>query len=130
MAKKVGLGLERRKFPRFKDDIFILCSLLPDSKEFEAVTSNISANGLMFETEEDILPGNKIAIEIYQPINKNKDIIISMSVLARVAWAKEIQKDKFEQGENKYRLGIQFEEIEGKSMQLISDYVEKNVLER
>lgn len=124
MVEDKCANVGRRKFRRVEDVIFIFCSLLTPPNKFRAITSNVGAGGLMFETERNILSGSKVVVEIYQPMNNNKTTIFSIPVLARVVWRKKIEKDKFEQGENKYKVGIEFLEIEEEDRQRIAKYIE------
>lgn len=121
-----SLGSEMRKYPRLKDNIFILGNLRSGSGEFKAFTENLSVGGLMFKTERNIPQDMRLDIEIYQPRDSRKSMIFSIPVLARVVWIKEIEKDNFEDGENKYRVGIEFGEIKEEDRQKIIKYVEGN----
>ena len=128
MGRNEPLGLERRKFPRLKDNIFVFCrSGSTSSDEFKAITCDISGSGLMFETERDITPESKLELEIYQPIKRSKSMIFSVPVLAKVIWMKRIEKASFEKGENKYKLAIEFIEIEKKDRKKIANYIEEKV---
>lgn len=119
-------GLEKRKFPRFKDNIFILGKLRSSpTEEFKAFTENISAGGLMLESERDISKEGQLELEIYQPMNCGKKKILSIPVLAKVIWIRQIEKDNFEKGENKYKIGIEFSEIKEEDRQRIAKYVEE-----
>ena len=121
-------GLERRGFPRLKENIFLFYRLhLSSSDEFKAVIYNISGGGLMFETERDIPPGTKLLLEIYQPIKQSKNMILSVSVLAKIIWQRKIEKDDFEKGENKYKVGVEFTEIKEEDRQRIAKYVEEQI---
>ena len=125
------LGLEKRKFPRLKDNIFVFCRSGPTSSdEFKAITCDVSGGGLMFETERDITPGSKLELEIYQPIKCFKNMICSMPVLAKVVWTREIEKENFEEGENRYKIGIEFSEIEEEDRKIIATYVERSISDK
>lgn len=119
---------ERRKFPRSKDNIFILCNIISSPiEEFKAITKDISGGGVMFETERNISKESKINMEICQPINRDKTMIFCIPALAKVVWVREIDKDNFESGENKYRVGTEFLEIKEEDKKRIADYIEKDV---
>ncbi len=130
--KKDGFSdLEKRRFARLKEKIFIFGNLrLSPTKEFRAFTQNISASGLMFEAERDILNQQELELEIYQPMDCDKRVIFSIPVLAKVKWTKKIEKDNFEKGENKYRVGIEFSEIKEKDRKIICNYVERGLSEK
>jgi c-di-GMP-binding flagellar brake protein YcgR len=121
--------LERRNFPRLKDNIFIFGNLMSTpSKGFKAFTKDIGAGGLMFETERYISLSDKFELEIYLPLNRSKCMILSLPVLAKALWRKKIKKEKFEEGENKYVVGIEFLEIKEEDSGKIAKYVEEDVL--
>ena len=127
MEKSGFPNLERRKYPRHKDNILILCSLKTSPNvKFKVFTCNISADGLSFETERNILKGNKLELELYQPVNYYKNMIFCMPVLAEVVWVKKIEKDNFEEGENKYKVGVKFLEIKEEDKGKIAEYVLQN----
>lgn len=129
-------NLESRNFPRIEDNIFIFVNLsntsnklrLTTTEGFKAFTKNISAGGLMFETESTIVEkGNKLEMEIYQPLNPDKSMIYSISALAKVIWTRKIEKEHFENGENKYTVGTAFLEIGEQDRQRIVKYVEASL---
>lgn len=127
MEEDKSSNSEKRKYHRLKDNVFIFGDLTSSpSEEFKAFTEDISAGGLMFKTERDILKDTRLSLEIYQPRDGRKSMIFSIPVLARVAWIREIEKDNFEDGENKYRVGIEFSEIKEEDRQKIIKYVEEN----
>jgi c-di-GMP-binding flagellar brake protein YcgR len=125
---------ERRKFPRLKDNIFFFGNLSPNSINlmpdliggFKAITKNICAGGLMFEMDKNIIKkGDKLELDIYQPINRDKTMIFSIPVLAKVIWTKKREKEHFENGENKYKIGTEFLEIDAEHRQKIARYIEE-----
>lgn len=118
-------NLERRIFPRFKDNIFIFGNLSSDPIErFKAFTKDVSGGGLMFETEREIPKARGLKLEIYQPLDRDKRMIFSIPVMAKVIWIKNIEKENFERGENKYRIGIEFSEIKEEDRKMIAKYAE------
>ncbi len=133
---KIGSSpnLERRKFPRIEDNIFFFANLSSDSINlipdliggFKAFTQNICTGGLMFEMDKNISKeGDKLELEIYQPVNRDKTMIFSIPVLAKVIWTKKIEKEHFENGENKYKIGTEFLEIDAEHRQKIARYIEE-----
>ncbi|MBI4655091.1 MAG: PilZ domain-containing protein [Nitrospirae bacterium] len=123
--------LERRKSPRLEDNIFVFNeSGFSSTGKFKAVTKNISAGGLMFETEGKIPVEKELKFEIYQPTKSSKDVIFSLPVLAKVIWTKRTEKDNFEQGENRYMIGAKFIEIKEEDRQRIAKYVDDNYVKR
>jgi len=126
MDEDKTLDLDRRRYSRLGDSVFILGNLRSNPTEkFRAPTQNISAGGLMFETEKDISQDTTLDLEIYQPIDCRKSTIFSIAVLARVAWIREIEKNNFEEGRNKYRIGVEFLEIKEEDRSRIAEYVEE-----
>ena len=131
MGKDRYLDLERRRFPRLEDNIFIFSKLrLSPIKLFKTITKNISLDGLMFETERNISKGSKVNMEIYQPINRGKTIIFCIPILTKIIWIRRIDKDNFEHGENKYKVGAKFLEIKEVDRKQIGKYVEKNISQK
>jgi len=129
VERNESLNLEKRKFPRLKENIFILYSSpLSSSDEFKAITCDISAGGIMFETERNIFKDSELKLEIYQPANRYKNIIFSISVLAKVIWMKEIERDNFEQGENIYRIGIEFLELKEEDRQRVAKFISQRAM--
>ena len=127
MERDKSSSSERRKYPRLKDNIFILGNLRSGSEEFKAFTRDINVGGLMFETERDISEESELELEIYQPANRQKNIIFSIPVLAKMVWKREIEKENFEQGENRYRIGIEFLELKEEDRGRIAKYVEEGI---
>jgi len=132
LETKNSNNLERRTFHRIENNIFIFANLSTPTNKlsmavtgvFKAFTKNIGAGGLMFETERNIIEkDNKLEMEIYQPLKSDKTIVYSMSVLANVIWTKKIEKEHFENGENKYQVGVEFLEIREQDRQRIIKYV-------
>lgn len=125
------LNIERRKFPRVKDNIFSLYHLSScPAEEFRAISNDISAGGLMFETERNISKGSKVYMEIDQPIDCDKTMIFCIPVLTKVIWLKKIDKDNFETGENKYKVGIEFLEIKEEDRNRIAKYITEESLSK
>lgn len=116
--------MEKRKFPRLKENIFILASYRAEQENsFKAFTRDISAGGLMFEIERHIPTGSELELEIYQPVNRFKTVIFSVHAVAKAAWSKRIEKDAFEEGENRYQVGVEFLEIKDEDRQRILNFV-------
>lgn len=124
MDMEISQYAERRKFPRVGDNIFILGSLKANhAAEFKAFTRDISGGGLMFETDRDIPAGSELELEIYQPSGREKEVFFSIHAVAKVAWIKGIAKDTFEEGENRYQVGVEFSEIKEEDRQRIVNFV-------
>lgn len=131
MEKDKFPDLERRNYSRFRDNIFIFGNLrLSPTEKFKAFTEDISAGGLMFETERDVSKMSEVELEIYQPMDSDKKVIFSIPVLARGVWIRKIEKENFEDGENKYRVGIEFLEIKEEDRKIITTYVQRRRSEK
>lgn len=123
-----SLGSEMRKYHRLKDNVFIFGNLTSNpNEEFKAFTRDISAGGLMFETEKDIPQDMRLDLEIYQPSDRRKTMVFSIPVLARVVWTRGIEKDNLEEGENKYRIGIEFLEIKEEDRQRVAKFINESI---
>jgi hypothetical protein len=132
-------NLERRQNPRIEDNIFFFFNFSRNSTNFshtslggvKAFTKNICAGGIMFEMDKNIIKeGDELELEVYQPVNRDKTMILSIPVLAKVIWTKKIEKEHFENGENKYQIGIGFLEIETEHGQKIAEYVKESIGKR
>ena len=124
MGMEISQYAERRKFQRLEDNIFILGALKANhAAEFKAFTRDISGGGLMFETDSNIPAGSELELEIYQPSDSGKRIIFSVHIIAKVAWTRAIEKDAFEEGENRYQVGVEFSEIKEEDRQRIANFV-------
>ncbi len=122
------LGPERRKYDRFKDKVFIFGNFrLNPTEEFKAFTEDISAGGVMFETEKDIPQDMRLGLEIYQPKDRQKNMVFAIPVLTKIVWKRKIEKEIFEPGENRYRIGIEFLEIKEEDRERIAKYVEESI---
>jgi len=129
MGMEISRYAERRKFLRLEDNIFILGSLKANhADEFKAFTRDISGGGLMFETDRDIPAGSELELEIYQPSTSGKNIIFSVHVFAKVAWTRGIAKEAFEEGENRYQVGVEFSEIKEEDKQRIVNFVKGSMI--
>jgi len=121
-------GKEKREFSRIKENIFILAAFKKDQEnQFKVFTRDISGGGLMFETDLDIPAGSELELEIYQPSDKDKEVFFSIHTVARVAWIKGIEKDSFEEGENRHQVGVEFSEIKEEDRQRIINFVNQGL---
>ena len=120
--------LERRRYLRLKDNILIFGNLMSSPLgKFKAFTNDISAGGLMFESERGISKERELELEIYQPTDRHKYMLFSITVLAKIIWIRKIAKENFDPGENKYRIGMEFSKIKDEDRQRIAKYVENNL---
>lgn len=116
--------LERRRYPRFKDNIFMFTSSnLQSIPKIKACSKDVSGGGLAFETDRKISVGTKLRLEIYQPLNSNGTVILSILTVMKVVWRKKITKNNFEKGENEYKVGMKFIAIKERDRQRIIEYI-------
>ena len=124
MDMEKSQDLEKRKFARLKDNIFILVNLKAEhANQFKVFTRDIGGGGLMFETDRDIPVDSELEFEIYQPSGREKEVFFSIHAVAKVAWIKGIAKDSFEEGENRHQVGVEFSDIKEEDRQRIIDFV-------
>lgn len=121
---------ERRKFPRVKDNIFIFCKLKGDYKVIEGITKDISEMGLGFKSDRFVPPSTLMEMEIYQPLDYVKSKIVSIYLLGKVVWVKEIKKGNRYKGSNKYIGGIKFTEISNQDRGIIVNYMKEKFRKR
>lgn len=120
------LKMEKRRYPRLNDNIFI--SYQSGAKVFKAITRNISGGGLMFEAEKKIQAGAVLDMEIYQPANSFKTLIFVTPVSVKVRWIKKIKYGFLETGENEYKIGVEFDNIRSEDRKKIEQYVNTNII--
>jgi len=132
-------NLERRSFPRIEDNIFIFINFsfpsnnlsITSTRRIKTFTKNIGVGGLMFETEESIdEEGEGLEIEICQPLNPDKTLIYCIPTFSKVIWTEKIAKEHFENGENKFKVGMAFLKIREQDRQKIVKYINKIVAEK
>ena len=121
---RIGQIKEKRRFPRLNDRILIFSKTAESLEPVRDITKNISSSGLMFEPCRSISPQTIFDLEIYQPLRESKREFISISILAKVKWVTQINiPDKYE-GSNKYRIGVEFIEIDDRERKWIAGYVQ------
>lgn len=121
---------ERRKFPRVKDNIFIFCKLKGDYKVIEGIAKDISELGLGFESDRFVPPSTLMEMEIYQPVDYLKRKIVSIYLLAKVVWVKEIRRGNKYKGSNKYIGGVKFRKISRQDKGMIINYMKERFKKR
>lgn len=120
-------GLDRREFPRVKENTLMLYSLDTEPcTEFKAIVCDISINGLRFATEMNIAPQTKLSLELFQTLDRDKTTILSIPIKAEAVWIRKIIKKKTCcEGENIYEVGIRVMEIKKEDRCRIAQYVEE-----
>jgi c-di-GMP-binding flagellar brake protein YcgR len=125
MDEEINITPERRRCRPLEDNIFMTYRF--KSLFLKAITQNISGSGLMFEGEKKISIGDILDIELYQPTDTPKTMIFMISLNAKVIWIKRIKRSLFEEGENKYRIGVCFTDISSNDRDRINQYVSINL---
>lgn len=123
MGATEGNLVERRYFPRYRCHLFIFCRIKEAKYTIEAVTSNISKWGVMFESDTFIRPKSELKVEIYSPIFGFKNAVVSLLRTAKVIWIKRIYyPDNFiYEGVNRYKIGVKFTQPLFQKEQAIKD---------
>ncbi len=84
---------ERRKFPRIKDIFFASFQSREGDMSVEAITKDISQGGLSFKTSNFIPERTELKLEIYQPLNYNNSIFLSIPVKVRIVWIRQASEN-------------------------------------
>lgn len=114
--------IERRLFRRLNVELPIECALLEDKKAgirpftYSARTKNISAGGLLFETDKSFPVGSIVNIKIQFPFKK-EDIICRALILRT-----EKQRD-----DRSYKVAVCFMDIKDSEMEQINQYVHQEL---
>ena len=119
MTKSYG-GQERRKYPRCEEEMSLLYKYPKAAEIKTSPTRNISGGGVCFETEAQVSPGDVLEIQINKPIDGGLGAILPIHVDARVTWIEQVKPGK-------YKLGLQFVDIDEKYRKEIIRNVEKNL---
>ncbi len=129
-------GKERRKFSRIDKNFRLEYKLMDLSKAesffVKSKVKNISANGLLLESEKQYDIGDLIQLKVYiMGIEKEKTgffkydqtaISEPMTILARVVRIEEIKKNKL------YDIGVEFKNIYEDDSDALVTYINKNIL--
>ena len=124
MAKSYK-GSERRKYARLSEKVSLLyhagesTDLDHLSKITSSATKDISGGGFCFETEVYIPPDSILEVQINKIVDKKLKAVLPIHADARVIWIKQVETGK-------YRLGLQFVDIEEKYRnEIVRDVKEK-----
>ena len=116
---------DRRKYARLDINSRVLVSILetddknPQSK-IKAISKNIGAEGVCFNSEHPLDPGMILDLEIVLP-----DTDETVSIEGRVMWCTPASSsDSREQG---YDTGVKFLDIDKNHIKLITEYVSKKL---
>ena len=118
MSKSIAEKIrERRRFPRIKDNIFVLFQSMEREMSFEAITNNISQGGLMFRTSNFIAERTELLLEICQPLNSDKDLFLPMSAKVQIAWIRKVEDN------DEYLIGAKITKMDEKNQKGLSNYI-------
>ncbi|MDI6641687.1 MAG: PilZ domain-containing protein [Elusimicrobiota bacterium] len=120
---------ERRKFPRIDCKVKVLYKILTDEEkhmflEFsdyvrEAVSRNLSPEGLCIKTGRYLSPGSNLAVEIIFP-----EISEPVRALGRVIWSKDLESS------GEFYSGIEFIAIKDRYFDEMSQLVANYFVEK
>ena len=103
-------GVERKRYPHLgakRGFIFYRSQNKNPAEIKESLINDITANKLSFDTPDLVKSGVNLECEIYQPLDQRRNIIVPISILAKVVWSREIaNSDDF--GSNKYSIVLRF----------------------
>lgn len=117
--------VERRKSPRLNERIFILYQSIERQgmDMIKGFTENISAGGLMFDTDRPIPRGDVAILEIYQPSPESSGELISIITMAEVRWVAPIDSIEKYEGMDKFKIGMEFIKPDDNNRKTIAKYV-------
>ncbi|MBI5416805.1 PilZ domain-containing protein [Candidatus Poribacteria bacterium] len=119
---------DKRRFLRVFDNHLLFGRIKSNPhSDIKGFTKNISIDGLLFETEKNIPDNTELEVELYLSDVEYKTVIFHVACFANVIWSKEIEKRNFENGENRYRIGVEFLKIENEYRKRIKDYIDRYV---
>lgn len=120
---------ERRRFRRLNDRIFILCQFMKNENVdiVKGFSNDISAGGLCFETDRVISPRAIFSLEIYQPLRQSKEELVTVFALAKVKWVRQTDIAGKYEGSNKYKIGVEFVEVDNRERKAIAKYVQEKL---
>lgn len=87
-------------------------------------TKNISAGGLMFESDGPLSRQDTFILEIYQPSIQSGQEFISITTLAKVRWAAPVDLTKEYEAIDKFKVGMEFLKFDDRDRNIIAKYVQ------
>ena len=82
----------------------------------------------MFDSPEPIPPETQLEMEYHAPVDCDKRTRLYMLVGARVRWIREIPEALGDEGSNRYRVGVAFDEIDSQDQVCLDEYVRKRLM--
>jgi len=120
---------DRRKFPRIDSKVKVIYKILTDEEKHmfldfsdyahEALSRNLSIEGLCIKTGKYLSPGSSIAVEIIFP-----EISEPVRALGRVIWSKDLESS------GEFYSGIEFIAIKDKYFDEMSQIVANYFVEK
>ncbi len=87
-------------------------------------TKNISAGGLMFESDGPLPRQDIFILDIYQPSIQSGQEFISITALAKVKWVTPIDFTKEYEGIDKFKVGMEFLKLDDRDRSTIAKYAQ------
>ncbi|MFH1360806.1 MAG: PilZ domain-containing protein [Candidatus Omnitrophota bacterium] len=107
---------ERRKFLRLNINVDIKYAVLPSSDNHSGSSRNISAGGICIITHEELLPGDRLKLDISLPDDPSM-----IQTIGQVVWTKTFSIAG--EGKNRYDVGVEFIDISDEERGKIKKYV-------
>ncbi len=111
-------GLERRKCPRLDEKMPLVYQTHENLEGKTCSTKNISSGGFCFETERPVYHGDVLWVQIYKPVETGLTRRAPISTIAKVAWVRRINPEKYESG-------LEFVDIRERDREEIAEHVER-----
>lgn len=118
---------ERRRRPRLCEELLIPCRNKDTLSQTIHFTRNISGGGLMFGSPEPIPMGTQLEIELYAPLDCEKQTMRYMRIGAQVRWVSDMPNAFGYEGSNRYKVGVVFDEIDPQDQARFDEYVKKRL---
>ena len=97
--QSVDIYLERRKFRRFKFETAILHDLLTQPNIYDGKIANFSKDGLYFESDQTVHPGEEIFIKLKKLQDAaGDDGLPHLPFLIKIVWRKRLTASSFRYG--------------------------------
>ena len=119
---------ERRHWPRVAEELLVAYRSKSHVNETVYFTRNISGGGLVFDSPESIPPETQLEMECDVPVDCERRTRHHMLVGARVGWIREIPEALGDEGSNRYRIGVAFDEIDSQDQVCLDEYVRKRLM--
>jgi hypothetical protein len=95
----VDLNRERRIYRRFVYEADISHDLLAHNHIYKGKLRNFSKDGLYFESDQSIFPGEEVFIKFQnQPDSINDDIVAQLPFGVKIVWQKDLLNSLFRFG--------------------------------